>query len=117
MFRLLLLIFGLPLRAFRSRRDLLLENLTLRQQLSVLKRCNPRPKLLEIDKLFWVVARKVWSGWKHSLVVVTPETVVRWHRAGFRLYWTIISRHKHVGGRRKLSEDLREIIFQMVFEN
>ena len=84
MFNLLFLWFGA--RAFRSRRHLVLENLALRQQLTVLKRRRPRPILGLVDKLFWVVARRVWSGWKQSLIVVTPETVVRWHRAGFRLY-------------------------------
>jgi len=117
MFRLLKLMFGLAFRAFRCRRDLLLENLALRQQILVFERRSLRLKLPAIDKLFWVVARKLWSGWKESLFVVTPETVVRWHRAGFRLYWSFISQYKHVGGRRKVSKDLREIIFRMIAEN
>jgi hypothetical protein len=54
----------------------LLENLALRQQITVLKRRHPRPKLSPLDKLFWLLARKYWSAWKQSLFVVTPETVV-----------------------------------------
>ncbi|HEY6267533.1 MAG TPA: hypothetical protein VIX11_04495, partial [Candidatus Acidoferrum sp.] len=59
----------------------------LRQQLVVLKRRRPRPALNLFDKLFWVAVSRLWSQWKQSLIVVTPETVVRWHRAGFRMYW------------------------------
>ena len=79
------LLAGAILRLFRARRGLLLENLALRQQLAALKRRHPKPRLTLLDKLFWVVARRVWSGWKQSLIVVARETVVRWRRAGFRL--------------------------------
>jgi putative transposase len=81
------LLFGSILRAFRSRSSLLLENLVLRQQLAVLKRKHPRPQIALVDKLFGVLTRRVWSGWKQALTVVTPDTVVRWHREGFALYW------------------------------
>src|SRR4030088_3030972 len=94
------LCFGMLARLFRRRRSLLLENLALRQQLFTLKRRYPRPTLSLIDKLFWVVARRVWSDWKHSLLIVTPENVVRWHRAGFRMYWRLISRGRKQGCRR-----------------
>ena len=73
----LLLWLGSNLRLFRSRQDVLTENLTLRQQLSVFKRRNRRPKLAVLDKLFWVLARRFWCDWKKSLLVVAPETVVR----------------------------------------
>src|SRR5207302_471199 len=92
MFRFVGLCFGMLVRFFRGRRSLLLENLALRQQLVALKRRHPRPSLGLFDKLFWVIARWVWSAWKHSLILVTPETVVRWHRTGFRIYWRLISR-------------------------
>src|SRR5215468_11558759 len=117
MFRFLLLCLGTILRLSRSRQDLLLENLALRQQLSVFQRRNRRPKLAVLDKLFWVLARRFWSEWKNSLLVVTPETVVRWHRAGFRLYWSLISKARKRVGRKKLSTDVRELIFRMVAEN
>ncbi|HET6176790.1 MAG TPA: integrase core domain-containing protein, partial [Candidatus Sulfotelmatobacter sp.] len=98
-------------------RSLLLENLALRQQLAVLTRRHPRPKLSPLDKLFWVLARRFWSAWKQALLVVTPETVVRWHRAGFRLYWSLISKVRRQVGRKTLSKEVRDLIFQMVAEN
>ena len=117
MFRVLGLLFGLLHRFFHSRRDLLLENLALRQQLVAFQRRNPKPRLREIDRLFWVIARRLWSKWKQALMYVTPETVARWHRAGFRLYWSWLSRHRKVLGRKPISKQVRELIFQMVAEN
>src|ERR1019366_8011306 len=89
---LFLLWFGVLIRLFRSHGKLVLENLALRQQLAVLKRRHPRPRLDLFDKLFWGPAHQFWSAWKVALIVVTPETVGRWHRAGFRLYWKLISK-------------------------
>jgi len=89
-----------------SRHSLLLENLALRQQLAVFKHRHPRPRLSILDKLFWVTARRTWSGWKSSLIVVTPETVVGWHRAGFRLYWKLISRARMRVGRKRVSKEV-----------
>jgi putative transposase len=68
------------------------ENLALRQQLATLKRMHPRPKLALFDRLFWVLARRFWPEWKQALLIVSPETVVRWHRSGFALYWRAISK-------------------------
>ena len=117
MFRFVGLCFGMLVRLFRGRRSLLLENLALRQQLAVLKRRHPRPSLDLFDKLFWVIARRVWSAWKHSLIIVTPETIVRWHRAGFCVYWRLISRVRSQVGRRPTPKEVRELIFRMVVEN
>jgi putative transposase len=117
MYNLFLLCFGVLLRLFRSRGKLVLENLALRQQLAVLKRRHPRPKLGRLDKLFWLMAHRLWSDWKRSLIVVTPETVVRWHRDGFRLYWRLISKVRKPVGRRRLPKEVRDLIFRMVAEN
>src|SRR6266404_9035737 len=95
MFRFIGLCLGTLVRLLRARRSLLLENLALRQQLAALKRRHPRPRLDLLDKFFWVAVRRFWSGWQQSLIVVTPETVVRWHRAGFRLYWKLIFLRNH----------------------
>jgi hypothetical protein len=64
-----------------------LENLALRQQLRVLRQRHPRPQLATPDKFFWVMLRRLWPGWKRALMLAQPETVIRWHREGFRLYW------------------------------
>jgi putative transposase len=117
MLRFLRLCFGTLVRLFRARRSLLLENLALRQQLVVLKRRHPRPSLGTFDRLFWTGARRFWSGWKRSLIIVTPETVVRWHRTGFRLYWKLISRARKRVGRRQTPKEMRDLIFRMVAEN
>ena len=117
MLRLLRLLFPLFTRSFHSRRDLLLENLVLRQQLAVFKEKRPLPKLAMADKLFWVLMCRLWSGWKRVLLLVQPETVVRWHRTGFKLYWKWLSRHRGCAGRKCVSSELRELIFRMVAEN
>src|SRR5271157_1878671 len=93
------------LHAFlRTRHDLGLEILALRQQVAALKRKHPRPLLSNLDRLFWVTLRAVWSRWADALILVKPETVVGWHRAGFRLYWRPRSR----GGGRKIGADVFE---------
>ena len=112
----LLFLFGALAGVFRSRRRLVLENLALRQQLTVLKRRRPRPILGLFDKL-WVIARRIWSGWKQNLIIVTPETVVRWHRAGFCLYWKLISKVRTQVGRKQTPKEVQELIFRMVAEN
>ena len=72
---------------FRSRSDTALEVLALRQQVAVLKRKRARPILNPLDRFFWTVLRRCWPRWANVLVIVKPETVIRWHRAGFRLFW------------------------------
>ena len=91
--------FGAALRVFRSHRSLMVENLALRQQLTVLKRKHPKPTLGAVDKLFWVLARHFWPQWKEMLIIVLPETVARWHRAGFKLYWTHAVQSPQTSGR------------------
>ncbi|MGA2204632.1 MAG: hypothetical protein ABSG40_22045, partial [Terriglobales bacterium] len=73
----------------RSRLDVQLENLALRHQIGVLHRsARERPKLTSADRLLWVCLSRLWRGWRSTLVIVKPETVVAWHRKGFRLFWT-----------------------------
>src|ERR1022692_4446830 len=118
MFPILRLFLGTIARIFCARRRLVLENLVLRQQLAVFKRRHPRPRLKLLDKVFWVVARQGLCDWKQFLLIVLPETVVQWHRAGFKLYWRVLSRvwlpHS---GRHRISKEIRDLIFQMVAEN
>ncbi len=110
-------LFGWVGDCFRSREDLILENLALRQQLLTLHSRRPRPRLGLVEKVFWLALRRFWSEWKNSLIVVTPQTVIRWHCAGFRLYWAWLSRHQPSVGRRPLTKHLRDLIQRMVAEN
>lgn len=100
---------------FRNRVDTSLEVLALRQQVAVLKRKRPRPSLKRLDRFFWTTLRHIWPRWSDVLVIVKPETVVGWHRAGFRLYWHWRSRPR--GGRPKVSEEVRTLIRGMAAEN
>ncbi len=118
MFDLFRLWLGAVLRGFRTRRSLMLENLALRQQLAVFKRQQPRPRLGAIDKLFWVIARRFWAHWKEALLIVLPDTVARWHRSGFKLYWAMLCKVRNpVGGGRRIPKQIRELIFRMVADN
>src|SRR6266446_1537435 len=104
---------GILLRTFRSavrtRRELALENLALRQQLSVWKARQPRPRLTEMDRLFWGVLSRLWKSSRNSLNVVRPETVVGWHRQGFRCYWA----RKSPRGRPAIGTEIRDLIRRM----
>jgi hypothetical protein len=72
----------------RSRLELEAEILALRHQLAVLQRQAPRrPRLGHVDRLLWVLLSRVWPNWRHAVQIVTPDTVVGWHRRGFALYW------------------------------
>src|SRR5207248_10143019 len=109
--------FALYLRAFILPRHLLaLETIALRQQLAVFKRTRPRPKLRTIDRIFWITIRQLWSSWADALILVKPETVVSWHRAGFRLFWRVRSSIRGPG-RPKISAEIRTLIRRMRAEN
>src|SRR5580765_7860342 len=92
---------------------LVAENLCLRQQLVVLQRGHPRPRLLGADRRFWILARQWFSGWRDVLFIVQPETVLRWHREGWRVYWRWRSRLRRRGGRHPISTELRALIQRM----
>ncbi len=97
-------------------RNLLLENLALRQQLAIMKQKNKRPKIRLRDRIFWVILSRVWKDWKSVLVVVKPETVIRWHRKGFKLFWAYKSRKK--GDRRpSLDPEIFALVKDMASAN
>jgi putative transposase len=112
-------LFGLVLGtlwvAGRGRHALLVENLLLRQQLAVALRSRRRPRLRRRDRLFWVLARWLTTEWRRQLVLVRPDTVVRWHRQGWRLFWRWRSRTRL--GRPHLPADVRELIATMSREH
>ena len=99
----------------RSRTDLALEILSLRQQVAVLKRKRPRPPLKRFDRLFWVVLRRFWPRWSEVLLIVKPDTVVGWHRTAFCWYWRWRSRRGI--GRPPIGGELRTLIRRLALEN
>ena len=103
------------LAIFASRADLILENLALRQQLAVLRRKHPRPRLRASDRLFWLALRRGWPRWKETLAIVQPETVIRWHREGFGRYWRWTSRRR--AGRPSTGADIRALVRRVAAEN
>jgi len=103
---------------FSSRASIAAENMALRQQVAVFKENVKRPKLRTRDRLFWVVLSWLWSGgWKSALAIVKPETVIAWHRKGFKLFWRWKSRRKKKPGRPPIKKPVRELIKQMTQEN
>ena len=102
---------------FCSRASLLLENLALRHQIGVLKRsARKRPKLTSGDRLLWICLSRLWGGWHSALAIVKPETVVAWHRAAFRLFWTWKVRRGQLG-RPLIPREVRDLIRRMCREN
>ena len=97
-------------------RQLALENLALRQQLAVYKRLAPRPKLRPADRLFWVGLARVWTGWRRALVIVSPNTVLRWQRRRFRQYWTRLSGRSR-GGRPPVDAEIAALVRKMAAAN
>jgi putative transposase len=99
---------------FISRATLLAEILALRQQLAALHRTAPKPRLHSWERAFWVVLLRCFSDWRSWLVLVKPDTVVRWHRQGFRLYW----RWKSGGqlGRPAIPQDVQALIRRIASE-
>lgn len=102
---------------FRSRASLEAEIVTLRHQVAVLRqRLGPRRlRPSWRDRMFWVGFSKVWPGWRTALVIVRPETVLRWHREGFRAYWRWKARPR--GGRPRIDRETRELIARLHREN
>ena len=92
------------------------ENLALRQQLAVIQRTGKRPRIYGRDRFFWVCLSRIWKGWQSVLTIVQPETVARWHRAGFRLYWRWKSR-RGKPGRPNVQAEIRALIRQMFCDN
>ena len=94
-----------------------LENLALRHQIAVLRRsAAKRLKLTSADRLLWICLSRLWHDWRSALAIVKPETVLAWHHAGFRLFWTWKVRHGQPG-RPVISREVRGLIRKMCREN
>ena len=105
---------AVALASMQGRAHLVLENLALRQQLAVLRRRAPRPKLRWRDRLFWVALSRLWPRWREALHIVTPATVITWHRAGFRLFWRWRTRG---GGRPVIAPEVRALVQRLATDN
>ena len=101
---------------FKTRAALQLENLAPRHQLSVLHRSVKKPKLTMFDRFLWAWLCGIWADWRSSLLLVKPETVIAWHRKGFRFFWTWKVRRGQPG-RPTIPKDVRDLIRQMSREN
>ena len=99
-----------------ERNKLALENAALRHQLSVLKRSVKRPNIKDSDRIFWIMMRRLLKDWQDALIFVKPETVIRWHREGWKHYWKRKSKPKKVG-RPPISFKLIHLIRRMSKEN
>lgn len=110
-------VLGAIASLFKTSVQLRLENIALRQQLAVLQRSTAqRLKLTAADRIFWVWLRRVWADWKSALIIVKAETVVAWHRKGFRLFWTW-KIHRGKPGRPRVPQQVRELIRMMSRNN
>jgi putative transposase len=121
MYQILIRLFIISLKTiqslFRSKNDLLLENIALRHQLSVYKSRRVYPKLTDFDRSFWVALKKVWAKWTDSLIIVKPVTVIDWQRRRFKKHWTKISIKNKKPGRKRTKKEIRDLIYQMAGEN
>jgi hypothetical protein len=109
-------LLGLLRSALLDRRRLLIENAALRHQVAVLKRSVTRPRLQDNDRIFWIAMRRMVREWEECLLIVKPETVVRWHRRGFRYYWARKSRRR-TQGRPPIGWKLVHLIRRLSTEN
>ena len=105
----------LLLAALLDRERLLAENLALRHQLGVLKRSVARPKIEDSDRIVLIMLRRLLTEWKDTLIFVKPDTVVRWHRKGFKYYWRRMSRS--TPGRPPIGKGIVLLIRRMSEEN
>jgi len=113
----LIRVLALFLRGvFRGRAELAAENLALRQQLAILQQKSRTPRLRKRNRIFWALLSRIWTDLRSALLIVQPDTVVGWHRQGFKLYWRWKSRIGKVG-RPKIEAEIRKLIRRMSREN
>jgi len=111
MLAVLWIVLTYPFSFFQCRHDLALEVLALRHQLMVLKRQTRRPRLRRSDRYLWLLLMRVWPNWRNSLIILQPETLIAWQRAGFRMFWRWKSRHRL--GRPEKHQELIQLIRRM----
>ncbi len=109
----LIALLSAIIAGFRTRFALQAEIVALRHQLNVMRRSVPsRPKLRASDRFLWLLLSRFWPDWRSALILIKSETVIAWHRKGFRLFWTWKCRHGR-SGRPGISKDIRDLIRTM----
>ena len=101
----------------KSKSELILENLALRQQLSTYQTKKSKPKLRNLDRSFWIALKQSWNKWINHLIIVRPETVVDWQRRRFKNHWNKISTQNKKPGRKRINKEIRDLIYRMAGEN
>ena len=115
MLELLIVVVRAVTLALRGHRELVLENLALRQQLAAFHRTT-RCRLRARDRLLWMALARSWRNWRTALIVVQPDTVIRWHRDWLRRRWTRRSRRRH-DGRPPIDQEIRALVREMATAN
>jgi hypothetical protein len=113
---LVLALLGTLRAALKARTDLVLENLALRQQLALLRRRSKRPRVGLLDRVFWIWLSRWWARWREALHVVQPQTVIRWHRQGFRAFWNWKSRRGRTG-RPPVDSEIAKLVRTLALAN
>jgi putative transposase len=120
-YRVLIHLFSILIKFIqivrKSKSDLIIENLVLRQQLATFNARKSKPILSDIDHSFWIALILSWRKWFDSLVVVKPETVINWQNQRFKKHWTKISTRNKRPGRKRIKKEIRNLIFRMAGEN
>ena len=101
----------------KSKSELIIENLALRQQLAIYQTKKTKPRLTNFDRSFWIALKQSWNKWIDHLIIVRPETVVDWQKRRFNKHWTKISTQNKKPGRKRIKKEIRDLICRMAGEN
>ncbi len=107
--------FSIIYSIFQSRASLQLENILLRKQIDILKRRQKRPLVHNRDRLFFVLLSRLYTSWEKAFFIFQPNTLIRWHKQGFKLFWRMKSYNK--GGRNRIDSELKALIIRMAQDN
>jgi hypothetical protein len=102
---------------FKSKEELILENLALRHQLGVYQTKKAKPGITILDRSFWITLKLSWCKWVDYLIIVKPETGVEWQNRKFKKYWTKISTKDKKPGKKSIKKEIHDLIYQMTGEN
>ena len=116
MLNALFLVLRFLILLFSGHKQVALENVALRHQLAVFTRQRKRPRLRDMDRLFWIALKRIWKDWRATLVIVQPETVIAWQRKRFKRYWWGLSQRKGPG-RPPVHTEIRKLVRTMMAAN